>query len=66
MGVSCLRLATRTRGSGPAGCDDEGSFLSVSGVGESGDGLDGGVLNAFGLLLLFDVPADPAKPLGGL
>ena len=36
--------------------DEEGS--SVSGVGEAGDGFDGGVLDDFGLLLLFDVPAE--------
>ena len=36
--------------------DEEGS--SIVGVGESGDGFDGGVLDDFGLLLLFDVPAE--------
>ena len=36
--------------------DEEGA--PVGGVREAGDGLDGGVLDDLGLLLLFDVPAE--------
>ena len=36
--------------------DEEGA--AIAGVGEAGDGLEGGGLDELGLVLLFDVPAE--------